>query len=259
MNPGSERGQYLADLYCGTGGVGKAAQYFFGVVAKLFDIIYGPEFDLTDKTLISRLCHDVARECIIACMIAIACASWSVARNRTNVIRTRSSPWGLSESQDPSKPLSEKDQQRIAEGNLQLRRLLPFLRTLVKHRVPFIIENPASSNIFWVPQLRALLRYNGVHLIEVDQCFFGRPWRKRTKLLVGFLDEQDVDSLSRCRCHGHKTCEFTGRRHVQLTGSNTRGVSMTALAQEFPKKMSRKLCRCLPHNVMHRRTLASHP
>ncbi len=186
----------MADLYGGTGGVSKAARRLYGIDAKLFDIVHGAEFDLTDKHLIASLCQDIRRGLLIACMIAITCISWSVARNRTNVIRTRLEPWALIAPQDPLKPFSDKDVQRINAGNLQLRRLLPLLRLLVKYKIPFILENPGSSNIWWIPQLRALLRSRGVHLIEIDQCFFGRPWRKRTKLLCGFLDEQDLESLS---------------------------------------------------------------
>ena len=158
------------------------------------------------------------------------------------------------EAQDSRKPFSDKDVLRVSMGNLQLRRLLPLLRLLVKYKSPFTLENPGSSNIWWIPQLRALLRFRGVQLIEIDQCFFGRRWRKRTKLLCVFLDDQDLESLSQCRCHGRRICQHTGRRHIQLTGHSKSGVPMTFLAQEFPARLSNKLAHCLVHKVITRRT-----
>ena len=61
---------------------------------------------------------------LVAAMIAITCVSWSVARNRTNVIRNSAYPWGLPEPANPDKPFSDKDRSRLADGNLQCLQLL---------------------------------------------------------------------------------------------------------------------------------------
>ena len=67
-----------------------------------------------------------------------------MARNHTNTIRSREEPWGV---KGPRKPLSEKDEESLRLGNLQLRRLLPLLRDLKHFDIPFGLENPASSYI----------------------------------------------------------------------------------------------------------------
>ena len=55
MNAYSERGCYLADLYCGTGGVGFAARRKYRMPAKLYDTIFGPDCDLTIRSNIRKL------------------------------------------------------------------------------------------------------------------------------------------------------------------------------------------------------------
>ena len=48
-------------------------------------------------------------------------------------------------------------------------------------------------------------------------------------------------------------CDFTGRRHVQLTGRNKQGKTLTSLAQEYPKKLSVRLAHLLLHKGLMRR------
>ena len=121
----SEKGEYFADLYSGTGGVGRAAQRRFGVFARFFDIKYGQHCNLTCMRVIRSLIADVRTGFFVAAMIAITCTSWSTVRNRTNTLRSKLEPWGLLK---PRKPFSLKDNQRLLEGNLQARRLFALLK-----------------------------------------------------------------------------------------------------------------------------------
>ncbi len=239
--PRRPRDAYFADLYCGTGGVGRKIRRRKFRVA-FYDIRYGSQFDLTSKANIRRLRRDVRAGRLVGAMIAITCTSWSVARNRTNVRRTAAQPWGVI---DPIKPFSERDLASLAAGNLQLRRLLPLLKDLQLMQVPWILENPATSNIWHVPALKRISRERGAEVILVDQCAFGAPWRKRTRLLCCNCDGQDVLALSSFRCHGRGVCDHSGRPHVQLTGSDANGRPLTQRAQTFPTRFASKLCNVL--------------
>ena len=159
-------------------------------------------------------------------------------------------PW----ASPPHQHFFHKYLESLAEGNLPVRRLLPLLRTLQKYKIPFIVENPATSNVWHVPGIRALLQSAQAEFVVVDQCFWGTPWRKRTGLLCSDCDSSDTYALSLCRCHGRRVCDFTGKPHVQLTGSDPSGRPMTARAQTFPKKFSTRLANLLTHKAMTRRS-----
>ena len=221
-----------------------------GFVARFFDIIYGEEFDLTQLPTIRRLQADARAGELLGCMIAITCRSWSTARNRTNVLRSKTEPWGLSQ---PYRPWSEKDPERLAEGNLQLTRILPLLRTLVECGIPFAFENPHSSLVWYTPEIQAIAQHKDASFVVVDQCAWRRPWRKRTRLLCFGLDSADVEYLSSFRCLGKQRCTYTGQRHVQLTGSDPHGVPWTARAQEFPKGLARFLADAIAAPALLRR------
>ena len=189
---------------------------------------------------------------LVAAMIAITCTPWSMARNRTNTLRSKLEPWGLLK---PRKPYSLKDNQRLVEGNLPARRLLALLKVLIKSGVPWAIENPATSNLWNLPFLVKLAKSSAVQAIVIDQCAFGRPWRKTTKLMFGKCLHDDISSLAQFVCTGRKVCSHSKLPHVQLTGSNQQGVAMTAVAQEFPTRMSSKLSHILLHKQILKRSL----
>ncbi len=212
-----------------------------------YEINNGLEFDLTNPANLKRLARDARRGRLRGMMVSITCVSWSQARNRTNVIRTRLQPWGVT---NPPKPFSERDVFRLAEGNLQLRRLLPLLRVCVRHHTPFCLENPASSNIWFVPDMLRLLAHPRVELVTIDQCAFGQPWRKRTKFMIVFCDTHDIDELRRYRCQGRGICSFSGKPHVQLTGSDASGRPLTARAQTFPRPLCTKLSNLLTSLIL---------
>ena len=148
---GSEKGQYLADLFAGTGGVGRSSARRYRVPSRIYDINNGLEYDLTDRKVLRKLERDALKGRIIAAMLATPCTSWSVARNRTNVIRTRDEPWGVSR---PRKPFSEKDSRSLEMGNRTMRSTLRLLRLFTRLGIPWALENPFSSNMWHLPELR---------------------------------------------------------------------------------------------------------
>ena len=250
VDANSEKGQYLADLFGGEAGVSRASK-FFKVPAHPYEIERGPEFDLCKRANLRRLCRDAREGRLIASMIATPCTSWSVARNRTNVIRNRFEPWGI---RLPLKPLSERDKASLDMGNRTMKATLLLIRCFEKEGIPWCLENPASSNMWHVPQLRALLKRPHIQLVEIDQCSFGQPWRKRTKLLFSRCDVQDVEAMaSKHHCGGRRVCDFSNKEHIQLTGSGPDGKPLTRQAQTFPSGMCRTLARLLLADHLHKR------
>ena len=245
----SERGHYFADCYSGEGGVGRAVEES-GMASRWLEISHGPTGDMTCPKVMRRLAQDAVRGLLISCMMAIVCTSWTTARNRTNTIRSRAEPWGVAH---PRKPLSDLDVGRLREGNDQVRKLLKFLKLLHRLRIPWCIENPANSVLWWVPQLRRYLNCRRVNEVVVDQCSFGRPWRKRSRLWFGNCDAVDVEALETCRCEGKQRCSFSAKKHIQLTGTAPNGKAWTVLAQAFPKKMCSRIAHILLQKVIDRR------
>lgn len=86
--------------------------------------------------------------------------------------------------------------------------------------MPWILGNPFTSICWQTPEARALRAMDNVELVVVDFCAFGTCWRKRTGLLIGNCDSADVESLRRCKCSCVGICSYTGKSHVQLTGSD---------------------------------------
>ncbi|CAK0824647.1 unnamed protein product, partial [Prorocentrum cordatum] len=86
-------GTYMADLFSGAGKVARAVVRL-GISAKAWDIIHGANHDLTDPTVIRLLLPDIRDGKISAAMIALPCASLTIARDRTFQIRSRSEPRG---------------------------------------------------------------------------------------------------------------------------------------------------------------------
>ena len=231
------------------------ASKFFKVPAHTHEIERGPQFDLCKRENLRRLCRDARERRLIAAMLATPCTSFSLARNRTNVIRNRLEPWGI---RFPAKPFSERDKASLEMGNRTMRATLVLIRCFEEVGIPWCLENPASSNMWHIPRLVALAKLPHVQLIEVDQCSFGQPWRKRTKLMFSRCDPQDVEALAaRHKCHGRRVCDFSQREHIQLTGSGADGKPLTKQAQTFPPKMCRSLARLLLADHLHKRACAN--
>ena len=170
-------------------------------------------------------------------MIAPPCLSWSVARNRTKVLRTKAEPLGLA---SPALPFSQHELGLLKAGNAEARGVARLVRFLHAQGVPWIIENPWSSNIWYSPAFEGLRRLEGTSLVAVDQCSCGTAWRKRTGLLCGHLSPVALESLERLSCSGRRVCQYSGQPHLELVGKR-----MTTRAAEFPARLSRALARAL--------------
>ena len=109
------KGQFVADLFSGCGGVALACERL-GFVSKQWDIRLGHTCDLTSRSVVRKLKCSIWTGKVLAVMMAPPCNSFSVARDRTKVIRTREFLWGL-----PDCFLTASEQEKIQLGNACLR------------------------------------------------------------------------------------------------------------------------------------------
>ena len=228
------KGQYFADFFSGEGGVAKAARRL-GYAAREWELSNGPSYDLTLPQVQRRIRQDIQQGLILAAMLAPPCSSFSIARDRTSVIRTKLFPWGL-----PREQLSEADWVRVQTGNRCFKAALKIISWLDQHGIPWIFENPFTSKCWYLPPLQKLATAAHVQTVVVDFCFYQTLWRKRTQLLRGNLDSQDVARL-RHLCTGRGLCSFSCKPHFQLTGSNHQGTPWTRIAQPYPRGLCRDL------------------
>ncbi len=228
--------KYFLDLFAGKAGVAKAVQKL-GYSARVFDIKNGLEQDLTNRRVQNRIIREIKRKRIFAVMLAPVCTSFSVARDRTKVIRNKQYPWGILREQ-----LTEKEWQSILLGNRCFRACLRIMRILDQYRIPYILENPASSKAWFLPPVQSHIRQSHVQFITCDFCQFGARWKKPRSFICGHVDPLDLVRLGR-RCSGRGCCSRTGRPHVQLTGSHHTGIPMTKFAEPYPTS----LCTTLSH------------
>ena len=189
----------------------------------------------------------------VAMMLQPLCASWSQARHRTHVICSSAFPWGLPQRLW-QKPWSDNDHRALETGNATMKSALELAKICQRYGVPFALENPATSIVWQTPEVKWLLAQPGVEMIIVDFCCCGTPWRKRTAVVFGNCDSADLLSLSRCKCSGVGTCSFSGKKHIQLTGSDNHGVPWTTRAEPYPQGFASMLAHILLHRVHARRT-----
>ena len=234
LKKGNRPSQYVADLFAGKGGVSHQCRRL-GYKAKEWEIDRGPEFDLTSRAVRRAIIKDVRRGFILAVMMAPPCTSFSVARDRTKVIRSRVYPWGL-----PADQLTPAESEKVQEGNRCFEAAFELIQHFNKHRIPWILENPASSKCWFLDPIQQLLSHPSCNLITLDFCQFGTPWKKPTSLLCYNVDPQDLQRLQR-RCRGSSgICSKTQKLHWQLSGTY-QGQNWTKIAQPYPVPLCRQL------------------
>ena len=234
----SERGQYLADFFSGVGGVAKAARAL-GFNAREWELLHGENNDLTRPCVVYKIKQDVKHSKIIAAMLAPPCSSFSPARDRTCVVRTKQHPYGVPQ-------LTPGDAEKVRLGNSCFKSAYEIICCLNKYGIPWILENPHSSKCWYLPEMQKLMSLPTVHVRVTDFCCYGTRWRKRTRLLIGNIDPQDSLGLQKT-CSGTRGfCGRSNRKHFQLTGSGPGGVPWTRIAQPYP----RQLCHVLAHTLV---------
>lgn len=143
-------------------------------------------------------------------------------------------PWGMSQ-------VSPADRERLDGGNRLARAVLRVIRACQKHRVPWLVDNPNSSYLWATSEFRRLLKIRGVDESRLDMCAFGRPWKKRTRILSAHVPE----GLRQSCLERGSVCRFEGLPHRILSGSAAGGTPWTKVAEAYPPRLARVLARIL--------------
>ena len=113
-------------------------------------------------------------------------------------------------------------------GNLFLDRTLEAAEAIVMLGGDFSLENPLQSLLWETQRSRSLQRQARAHFVDLDQCMFGAPSPKPTRLMV---THYAFDALT-IRCSGdHKHVKLKGR---VWSDQFQAVVFRTKLAQEYP-------------------------
>lgn len=233
---------YVMDLFAGEAGVTKAC-IAMGFKAKFWDLRYGAHHDLTKKATLQRIRKEIKGGKVIACMLAPVCTSFSVARDRTKVIRNREYPWGI-----PAELLSEKEATSISIGNSCFRACLRILRWLDEYKIPYILENPATSKAWYLPPIVNHLKKPHVNFVTCHFCQYGTAWEKPTSFLCGHIHPSDLHRITKV-CHGRGICSRSHKAHFQLSGSRNDGTPWTKVAEPYPAKLCRDLAYTLTSHL----------
>ena len=183
-------------------------------------------------------------------MLETQCSSWSRARRGPPgsgwaAIRDNNHILGL-----PN--LSEADENKVLLGNIHARNTASIIRICLRHHVPCMLENPLTSMLWKYPALLHLQDHSSFESHTLDQCQFGAPWRKATR--IGAWLCRHCTGLDR-RCSGSQgTCSRTGKPHIVLSGvSKTHKVLWTSLAQVYPAKLCQTLASVLTQSSLDSR------
>ena len=229
--------RYVMDLFSGEGGVARACTEL-GFRSKEWDIRHGDQHDLTNPKVVKKLIREAKRGRVLSCMLAPVCTSFSIARDRTKVIRNRQHPWGI-----PQQFLTEKERQSIQLGNKCFKTCLKLMKVFDSLHIPYILENPLTSKAWRLPEMMSHAQSPFISMIRADFCQFGTCWRKPTLFMCARCDPTELHRVSKT-CSGPRgQCCRTKAPHFQLTGSCRDGRPWTQVAQPYPKA----LCRALGH------------
>lgn len=143
--------------------------------------------------------------------------------------------------------LNHRDQQKVTEGNQLLSRTLDIIALADSLHLRWVLENPFSSRI-WLTEQLAKLQQQHAKLFRVDFCAYGMPWRKSTGLMCSRFDS--IDSIAKVCSSPRARCQYSGHRHIALSGKDSTGTWYTRRAQPYPLL----LCRAIATQLLFENT-----
>ena len=227
------------EIFSGSGRLGRAVGRVVGIAVLLWDINFGPEYDLTNPSIQQRVMEWIRIGYVVAGHLGTPCGSFSRARDRPGGpprLRSDDCPLGL-------EGLKPHDAQKVAVGNILMRFTVRVMLLSLRMILPFTLENPVRSRLWLCPPIRALLRRKHVRVQQVEYCSFGMPWKKSTLFVAVHLV---LHTLEPYRCIGAKRglCKYSGHAHVPLAGQLPDGRWMTHVAEPYPNKLCTVLAGC---------------
>ena len=208
--------RYFLDFFSGNGGISKGLRAL-GFRSYEVDVKHGARFDLTDRDVLHKFLVSIQRLEVLGAVFAPPMASFSVAKDRTTVIRNHAYPWGV-----PVSTMTPADQQRVLFGNACAKSVLRLIRALDRYRLPWCVVHPLGSKLWLLPPFDSLADMPHVHSQVVDCCQLGAQCKRPVLVSFGNLDSQDLERLSPLRCRGSQgVCSRTQKRHKQWSSTST--------------------------------------
>ena len=111
---------------------------------------FGKEHDLTDQIVLRRILSEIRKQRVLGVIMDPPLRTFSTARDRQHPIRDRLQPWGVHHSL-----LSKSETADIERDNQCLQACLRIIRELDRFRIPYLLAQPASSKVWWLPEVVA--------------------------------------------------------------------------------------------------------
>ena len=213
------------------------AEAVHGRIALSIDWEKGPiRSDLKNEGIYCVIRGWVGEGLVAEGMIHLPCETWSPARHglpggtAPEALRNRKEGiWGL-----PG--LKPSDQVKVEEGNAITRALFKYLDLFQKNSLPIGLENGDMSMLWFSPELVT----NPGRVLKVCYCMMGKPFRKRTRLMLWGVKSEEVFAEEEENCRQYLcnslggVCRRTGQSHVVLRGWN-RGKALTLMGNAYPR------------------------
>ena len=171
--------------------------------------------------------RDVMTKCASAAYVHIAppCGTFSRAREIVPgppPLRSEEFPRGLQQ-------LTETERTRVESGNKVAMACLRIAKMCTRLGVPFTLENPARSLIWWLPEYVKLMKVS--HDVYFDMCMHGGRRKKPTRIMTNF---PVFNKLHVC-CNG-------AHEHLPW-GKNSAHEFVTASEAAYPPLLCKRLAK----------------
>ena len=139
--------------------------------------------------------------------------------------------------------MGENDLKALNLGNAFAKFTIKLIRTLHQRKIPWMLENPWSSRVWDLPELKRIMAWDAVFYQRIDMRGYGTRWKKPTGLLSGHCNKFSLDCYLSNRCVGRRgTCSFTGKKRIILSGGAPEGgVPWTRIAQAYPVRLGNNI------------------
>ena len=228
--------QVFVEMFSGQQRVSGAITRRSGVGVVALDI-KGPDgVDMCHPAVRTVLRDWCRRKLVRGIWIAFPCSTWSRARRRP--LRY---DWCIRGRPD----LSTTERSLVQLGNRTLDCATDVVDLCVRERIPVVAENPIASQAWLDPRMLKMRSFRCCRLKTCDQCLFGAPWRKRTRLACWHAAPTDKPLLCASRAG---MCDASGKPHVHLVGrvpgsSEARTKQAEGYTSSFAKFGADILCR----------------
>ena len=233
MHSFASKGLDVLEVCCGTAGV-SAACIRAGLVALGVDVpgnrhrAQAPwlAVDFATAEGLQLLLGIQASSNLCLLWFGLPCGTASRAREIHNApglplpLRSPKEPWGIA-----SQRISAADRLRLSIANAVYRNALFMVKQALSQGTHFVIENPANSLLWYLPEMVALLDEPGVADAVYDACMVGGRRRKSQRLRTN--NQMIIKALN------NKTCDGQHSHLPWKTGSVLHTAEEAAYPSEF--------------------------